>query len=439
MRGGLIAVEPRAGRRRRTAGLTLAAGLVAATVVPGPAAADSEGGPVEATIPCSSAVDPGTDVAVTDQVSAPLEQMRIPEAHQIATGEGATVAIVDGPVVGLPQIPLVGGQNFESGPVTVDHGTVVAGLVAGADRQVGGESLGVGVAPGAEVLGLRIVADPEPAEVESGLPEFDTEDVVAALRWVADEARPRGIDVVNLSLNVSGDVPELEAAVEAVQDAGVIVVAATPNRDEELAEEDGATRSIPLAEPVYPAAYPGVVGVTSYVPKTDDNGEPLAPEQFIEASRDVDVAAPTIGAVSYGPNGSSCVAPGPATSWATAYVSGVLALMRQRFPDQSSQELVSRLLDTASGVADQRSTISGAGVVQPLEALTREVATDREGRLQVPEQVDDGEGGRAEPPPVRTDELAESRDDFRWWGLLAGAVLVGAVILRPLLRRTRRS
>lgn len=428
--------------RPGAAGLTLAAGLLTATLAPAPAVADGEGnGPVEGTIACADAVDPGSPVAVTDLVSEPLEQMRIPEAHEMATGRGSTVAIVDAPVVGLPQIPLVGGQDFEDGPVTVDHGTVVAGLVAGADRQVGGQSLGVGVAPDAEVLGLRIVGDIDPEETAMGLEdEFDTEDVVAALRWVADEAGPRSIDVVNLSLNVEGEnPPALEAAVRDVQDAGVIVVAATPNRTEELSEEDGATRAIPLADPVYPAAYPGVVGVTSYVPKTDENGEPQAPEQFIEASRDVDVAAPTLNAVSYGPNGSSCLAPGPATSWATAYVSGVLALLRQRFPDASPTELVSRLLDTASGAADQRSTISGAGVVQPVEALTREVDTDARGRLRTPGQVEDDEGGRAEPPPVRTDELAESRDDFRWWGLLAGAVLVGAVILRPLLRRTRRS
>jgi membrane-anchored mycosin MYCP len=436
VRGGLIAVRARPG----AAGLTLAAGLLTATLAPAPAVADGEGnGPVEASISCTDAVDPDSQVAVTDMVSVPLEQMRIPEAHEMATGRGSTVAIVDAPVVGLPQIPLVGGQDFEDGPVTVDHGTVVAGLVAGADRQVGGQSLGVGVAPDAEVLGLRIVADPEPEETESGLPEFDTEDVTAALNWVADQAGPRSIDVVNLSLNIARNDPALEAAVQAVQDAGVIVVAATPNRTEELSEEDGATRAIPLADPVYPAAYPGVVGVTTYVPKTDENGEPQAPEQFIEASRDVDVAAPTVNAVSYGPNGSSCVAPGPATSWATAYVSGVLALLRQRFPDASPTELVSRLLDTASGAADQRSTISGAGVVQPVEALTREVDTDARGRLRTPGQVEDDEGGRAEPPPVRTDELAESRSDFRWWGLLAGAVLVGAVILRPLLRRTRRS
>ncbi|WP_299057028.1 S8 family serine peptidase [uncultured Nocardioides sp.] len=423
--------------RRPLLAASLTAGLLVVLTTPLAASAGEEqDGPVAQVVACSATVGE-EQVFVNQEQSRPLEQMRIGEAQEVATGDGVTVAVIDAAIPPVTPVPLGERLDLQDGEITVEHGSVVAGLIAGAPRTgEDGTELATGIAPDATILPVRVVGPIDPEEAGE-VPEFETADVVAGLQWVADEADRLGIDVVNLSLNVEEDVPEMRDAVRAVQQAGVIVVAATANRDgEELPE---APTPAPLEDGVYPAAYPGVVGVTTYVPLFDESGEPIVPESVIKGSRFIDVAAPTQFAISYGPNGSSCMVDAPAASWATAYVSGVLALLEQAFPRETPDELVARLVDTASGVPDQRSTLSGAGVVQPLEALTREVDTDRKGRLQVPEQVDDSDGGRAAPPPVRTDELAESRSDFRWWGLLAGAVLVGAVILRPLLRRIRRS
>jgi len=417
--------------------LSLAAALSPSAAL---ASGEDEGTPI-ANVDCAETIEPATPAqpaVVSDVASAPLEQMRIEEAQEVATGAGVTVAVVDAVVAPVPQIPSLPGEDLVGGGITLDHGTVVAGIIAGADRVVEGQPLPVGVAPDARILPVRIVGAVDPEDQAAGLPPFGTDVVVEALRRV--EARADEIDIVNLSFN-TGPTPELRDAIEAVQRAGVIVVAATANRDPdvEMPEPGGAT-PIPVQDQVFPASYPGVLGVTTYTPIQDDNGEPVAPETFITASPAIDVAVPSQNGVSYGPNGSSCVLFVPATSWATAYASGVLALLVEEYGDEESpEEIVARLVDTASGVPDQRSVITGAGVVQPMEALTREVDTDSRGAPVVPEQVDDADGGQAQPPPIREDELAQSRDDFRWWGLLAGAVLVGAVILRPLLRRIRRS
>ncbi|MDO9253777.1 S8 family serine peptidase [Hydrogenophaga sp.] len=69
----------------------------------------------------------------------------------------------------------------------------------------------------------------------------DGETVALALDWLVDQ----GAAVVNLSLGVRQDRAPLRAACERALDRGCVVVASTPAR----------------GEPVFPAAYPGVIRV----------------------------------------------------------------------------------------------------------------------------------------------------------------------------------
>ena len=75
--------------------------------------------------------------------------------------------------------------------------------------------------------------------------------------------------------------------------------------------------------------------------------------------------------MSYGLDGRPCVLEPLATSWAAAEVSGVLALLFQLHPDDNARQAVARLVNTANGTTDLAAPLVGAGVVQPLEALTR--------------------------------------------------------------------
>ena len=59
------------------------------------------------------------------------------------------------------------------------------------------------------------------------------------------------------------------------------------------------------------------------------------------------------------------------SSYATALVSGSVALLRQRFPQESAAQIIHRLEVTASRPQrDARDDIYGWGVVQPFEAMT---------------------------------------------------------------------
>ena len=110
------------------------------------------------------------------------------------------------------------------------HGTAVASLLIGRSERFHG------AAPDAELYA---------ADVYCGLADGGAVDaVVEAISWIAHERVP----VINVSLVGPRNVA-LEGAVRAVIARGFIVVAAVGN--------DG-----PAAAPLYPAAYPGVVGVT---------------------------------------------------------------------------------------------------------------------------------------------------------------------------------
>ncbi len=62
------------------------------------------------------------------------------------------------------------------------------------------------------------------------------------------------------------------------------------------------------------------------------------------------------------------------TSYAAAYVSGVAALVRSKFPDLNARQVVHRLTTTAQGASRSPSNVIGAGGVDPVAALTWDVA-----------------------------------------------------------------
>jgi len=71
------------------------------------------------------------------------------------------------------------------------------------------------------------------------------------------------------------------------------------------------------------------------------------------------------------------VTSGSGTSEAAALVSGVVALLRARFPEMSARQIVTRLLATAKDAgAPGRDDQTGYGIVRPLNALTEDVPAD---------------------------------------------------------------
>jgi len=175
-------------------------------------------------------------------------------------------------------------RGFAGAARPAAHGTAVASLLAGRSGDFSG------AAPGAAVF----VAD-----VYGGSPAGGASTAVAeALAWmVGNEVR-----VVNISL-VGPRNALVEAAVRRAAGRGVLIVAAAGN--------DG-----PAAPPLYPAAYPGVVGVTG----VNASGRALP-----EAARgpQVDFAAPGADMAAAGPGDGYVSVRG--ASFAAPLVAGLLA------------------------------------------------------------------------------------------------------------------
>ncbi|MGE3375846.1 MAG: S8 family peptidase [Vicinamibacteria bacterium] len=163
-------------------------------------------------------------------------------AHESALkGAGVTIAVVDSGVAQHPEIQtLIAAVDFTVEPqrwgvvdvpttapeLSVDpygHGTHVAGImVANGSLSAGGRH--AGIAPAANLVSVRVLD-----EAGSGL----TSEVLAGLQWIADNKDELGIRVVNLSLGHPVYEPAaydpLVQAVEALWDAGVVVVCSAGN------------------------------------------------------------------------------------------------------------------------------------------------------------------------------------------------------------------
>ena len=121
-------------------------------------------------------------------------------------------------------------------PAPTDHGTAIAAILVGHD----GHSAGQGLLPGAALAVAGVMAADR-----DGKAFADAVAVIQALDWLVGS----GVPVINLSL--VGDANELVGlAVRHLVAQGVVLVAAAGNGG-------------PGAPPAFPAAEPGVIGVTA--------------------------------------------------------------------------------------------------------------------------------------------------------------------------------
>ena len=263
--------------------------------------------------------------------------LNVSEAHQISTGMGVTVAVVDTGVSKHPDLSgtILKGTDFVnrggSGQIDVDgHGTAMAGLIAAHGKNGHGA---LGIAPDAKILPIRVL--------KGGRTKVD---VGPAINY----AITHGAKVINLSVG-GGLTPATLDAVDAAAKADVVVIAAAGNRPEESAV-------------VAPAFLDSVVAVSA----VDRSGK-IAPVSV--SGPEIDISAPGQDMESTYKDGDY-MKNGVGTSDATAIVSGAAALLRSKYPDMTANEVVQRLESTATdkgapGVDDEY----GHGVVNIVAAL----------------------------------------------------------------------
>lgn len=272
-----------------------------------------------------------------------LDMISAPSAHQIATGRGVKIAVIDSGVdqghrdlAGAVSEAFDATGNSDGKPDV--HGTAIAGIIRA-------RGLVSGVAPDATLLAARAFY----AVPRRELPESTSFILLRALDWSVQH----GAKVINLSFSGGRD-PVIERAVAAAAQRNVIMVAAAGNGG-------------PTAAPAYPAAYPDVIAVTAH----DSNDRLYAHANhgtYISvAAPGVDILVPALR------NGHMFMS---GTSMAAAHVSGIMALMLERAPNLRPEDAVRVLTETAQDLGEAgRDDSFGAGRVQARAAL--DVLLDR--------------------------------------------------------------
>ncbi len=256
-----------------------------------------------------------------------LPKIRAPQAWDLVTGTSAVwIAIVDTGVnythLDLNSSRLWLGWDFANNdPDPMDdhgHGTHVAGI-AGANTNNG---IGVaGVCGGCDLLAVKVLrAD------GYGLDSR----VADGIRYAADWGAAYGKrTIINLSLGSPDPSTILADAVSYAQSKGALIIAAAGNQ---------GTNTL-----FYPAAYPGVIGVSA-----TDSSDRRA--WFSNYGSYVDIAAPGVDILSTYPGGYYTRLDG--TSMAAPHIAGVAGLVWSVWCRASAETVQNILLSTATDLGD---------------------------------------------------------------------------------------
>jgi serine protease AprX len=328
-----------------------------------------------------------------------------PQAWQSATGSGVGVAVIDTGIDGsLPDFSdgqgasrvrasVVTNPQATTAGDTYGHGTHVAGIIAGdgghrtADDAAAGKY--IGIAPDADLISIK---------VDDGAGYATVLDVIYGLQFAVDHKDDYNIRVVNLSLEStvaeSYRTDPLDAAVEAAYFHGLVVVAAAGNHGTAPEAADYAPGNDPLAISV------GAVDDQGTDARGDDT---YAEWSTVGTTQDgvakPDVSAPGAHIVStLAPNSAfaslcpSCVVDGDyiragGSSMAAPIVSGIAALMLERHPTWTPDEVKSTLLATA------RNLHGGVDEVNAREAVSADTPSSGANMGIVPNDIVDATTG----------------------------------------------
>lgn len=247
------------------------------------------------------------------------------------TGRNIKVGVVDG-FVDASHVQLAGNifsaEQFNSetnNPALNKHGTHVAGIIA-ADPRYG--SVG-GVAPSAQIISGQFIGNDGGGSLG---------DAIIAMNSVAN----KGARVINMSWGGAPCVQNLQSAVKALSDRGILIVTASGN--------EGVNSDY---SPTYPAAFSFLNQINVAASTTDDFLISFSNRGY----RTVNVAAPGVGIYSTVPGNRIESMDG--TSMAAPLVAGTAALLWSAFPNASSQQIKSAIyssIDIPSGRDFQVST-----------------------------------------------------------------------------------
>ena len=266
-----------------------------------------------------------------------LQKLQIPLAHRLSRGSNVLVAVIDSGIdIVHPELTgVVSGTYAAFLPVEEkphNHGTAVAGAIASrAHLRL------IGIAPDARILAINAFK-PQAAPAEGTC--FN---VVKGLEF----AVAQGAQIINMSFAGPHD-PLLQRALAAAHQQGIVLIAAAGN-------------SGPNSAPLYPAADPHVIAVTAT--DADDRLFPAA-----NRGQHIAVAAPGVDIALLAADSSYQFASG--TSFAAAHVSGVVALLLERKPNLTPENVRQNSDVQRPGLGPKgRDNRFGAGLVDAFRAI----------------------------------------------------------------------
>lgn len=343
----------------------------------------------------------------TDLGAPPASQafMDLPALWRSAgRGEGIPVAVIDTGVSPSPRLPRLRGAGDyveEGGDGLRDcdsHGTIVASIIGGQPAETDGFA---GVAPGVEIISVRQTSAAwTPERPAQGDPETDKRaGTVSTLARAIVHAANAGAKVINMSVVACipvlkpVDQTTLGAAIRyaaVVKDVVLIAAAgnlASPgcsqNPDLDATTPDDARNwkgVVTISTPSWFSDY--VLSVSA----TDATGKPAVDT----GGREISLAGPWVGVGAPGTfvqgfndrgelvnatfdSQAGVLKAMSGTSFSAAYVSGLAALVRAKYPNLSAAQVIRRIEATAHSPANVVDNRLGFGVVDPVAALNYDV------------------------------------------------------------------
>ena len=208
------------------------------------------------------------------------------------------------------------------------HGTAIASGIA-ANKKL------VGVAPKVRLLAVRAFSGTGPSA------QSTTFNILKGIDWAAS----KNARIVNMSFAGPPD-PMLQEILLKANARGIVLIAAVGNAG-------------PKSPPLYPAADPGVIGVTA-----TDAEDKVMPQA--NRGPQVSLAAPGVEILAAAPDGAYQVTSG--TSVAAAHASGVAALLLAAKPKLTPTQVRGNLMRSAQRISGKRTEI-GAGVIDALAVV----------------------------------------------------------------------
>lgn len=249
-----------------------------------------------------------------------------------------TIAVIDTGIdashVDLDGGKVIGWRDFVNNRSTPyddqGHGTHVAGIAAGAGD---GNSSYVGVAPGAALVGVKVLDSRGSGSMSN---------VTAGIDWCISNKSTYGIDVINMSLGTSGSSDGSDAtslATNRAADAGIVVAVAAGNSGPST-KTIGSPGAAEKALTVGAMADPGEKGfnLANFSSRGTTADGRIKP----------DIAAPGVNIMAAKANSGNGYVSYSGTSMATPFTAGTVALMLDANPNLTPSQVKSTLAATAT-------------------------------------------------------------------------------------------